>query len=214
MSSDPFSNMRSMGSGYQLLVKLTSRIDEPASAGHAIWLTMKEGELNDENHPFRGLAPAGSPWAGKRVRVRDLSRSEAKKLKVKYDPNDSRDVFHNLFMSYDELDSARIKGKNVLPAWGILNAFAIHFGSMLSIAQLKVALEGVLNPATDSDFQLLTRIGWVQHIAWGSGELVYGERFPHNPDLVPFQELTGRVAAIDEFSALPVIKWILSYIKD
>lgn len=202
-------------SGGDLLQRLLEKVDIGAQKVHETWYSIKKAEMEDPLHPFRGRAPVGSRFAEmRRVRVRELTLEEARDLDITFDSTDNRDVYHSLFCSQDELKefSTRDAGKNAIPVVSVLQSLATHFGQKVTIEQLEVAINGVLNPTSRQDIYLKDTLIENVHQNWMTGEIVWGERFPKNGDLILFGNLTDEKKSYDEYLMIPVLKWILEEI--
>jgi hypothetical protein len=202
---------RLKGSGYKLILMLMKRLDEPAAETHAGWLAMKKEELDDPENPFKGLPPANTEFAGRRWRHRELTPAHCEHIGIKPDPEDTRDVYHNWYMPYNELikvDPFAV-ALNASWAWSILNVLARRLGPDASIAELETTCRNIVDPKSSLDFEILRELSDTIHVCWGAMRLAKGERFPDNPDLQPYHSLEGKIAGLDEYGSLPVIHWII-----
>ncbi len=212
--------------GKTFLDSLIPKLDDAATLVHGIWYDKKKLELLDPAHPFKGAGPAGSKYAGKRVRVSDITDAdEAISLGVRFDPSDKRDIYHPLFHPYAELvtyDKVAAY-KNLVSGWAVIQ----QLGALLdvgedSINDLEAMVADMLR--VDEEVETLTKLKMVKlyrkqiylavHNAWGGGELTLGVDPKTHPDFKLYDLLSPYMQSYDIEIATVVLMWIFTKIGE
>lgn len=197
------------GSAVEFMQILFRRVDSLGEKIHKTWYEKKKIEFDNAFHPFKGAPPADSPFANaRRVRVRELDLVQATQLGVVYDPEDARDVYHALYVDHTKLE-ARDKGKNIIPPVAVIQYLVDKLGADATLLDLEGIIEDILNGSTKFALLLREELKVVVHIAWAAGEVVYGERYPQNQDLILFHQLPDGTKSSDWDLAKVVLEWIL-----
>lgn len=183
---------------------LTSSLVEGAAAlSHGGWLASKEAALQDPNNPFQGRGE-------NRVRVRDLSDAELADLGIqRTESNGGSDVYHHLFMPFEELNTDT-KGKNVQP----LAALCYALGDFIlngdaTVKDLVEVLESIIDGSNQDAIDTIVR---VNHACFQAAEIRIGARGfgdTARDDFPLYCSLSSDVAELDAWTTVPAAKWLL-----
>ncbi|MBH41175.1 MAG: hypothetical protein CL685_00485 [Candidatus Magasanikbacteria bacterium] len=185
----------------------TKKLEEPAELAHQGWLTAKEEGLKDPNNPFQGYGPS-------RIKVGDLSVKEKADLGILLDANPSDDVYHPLYLPFEELDS-ETQGKNLVPLLVLCYGIGdFLLGNAATKDDLVNLLQGIIS---GKDFESVDMLMRLNHVSFQAGEVRVGSR-PYGPnareDFPLYSSLHPEVQKLDEYTLLPAVNWLLNEIKN